>query len=138
MKATLQQPSAMWPLVACLTLLNLQELAHSSPATFSDANWSQLSGLPGAGSFVYAAVVDSSGNLYIGGNFGLVDNVLANYVAKWDGTNWSALGSGMNDTVVALAVSGTNLYAGGRFTRAGGNMVNFVAKWDGSNWSALG
>jgi len=55
MKATLQQRSAMWPLVACLTLLNLQELAHSSPATFSDANWSQLSGLPGAGSFVYAA-----------------------------------------------------------------------------------
>ena len=32
--------------------------------------------------------------------------------------NWSALGSGMNNTVYALAVSGTNVYAGGNFSSA--------------------
>ena len=49
----------------------------------------------------------------------------ANYIAKWDGSAWSALGSGMNSTVYALAVSGTNLYAGGAFTTAGGVPANY-------------
>ena len=43
-------------------------------------------------------------------------------IAKWDGSAWSALGSGMwgGNAVYALAVSGTDLYAGGDFTTAGG------------------
>jgi hypothetical protein len=61
-------------------------------------------------------VTDASGNLYIGGDFTTAGNVTANHVARWNGTNWSALGSGMNNTVVALAVSGGTLYAGGWFT----------------------
>ena len=45
----------------------------------------------------------------------------ANYIAKWNGSAWSALGSGMNGAVYALAVDGAgNLYAGGEFTTAGG------------------
>ena len=43
----------------------------------------------------------------------------ANYVAKWNGSAWSALGSGMNPYVNALAVSGSDLYAGGAFTQGG-------------------
>src|SRR5207302_484139 len=61
-----------------------------------------------------------------------------NYVAKWDGTSWSALGSGMNDAVHALAVSGSDLYVGGFFRTAGGGAANYIAKWNGSSWSALG
>ena len=37
--------------------------------TFSDANWISMGGIAGADSYVYAAVMDGSGNLYIGGNF---------------------------------------------------------------------
>ena len=88
--------------------------------TFTDANWVDIGGIGGAGDSVDAAVIDGSGNLYIGGFFTVVGNVKANYVAKWDGTNWSALGSGLSSYVYALAVSGTNLYAGGWFTAAGG------------------
>ncbi len=63
----------------------------------------------------------------------------ANNIAKWDGSAWSALGSGMNDAVHALAVDGSgNLVAGGSFTTAGGVSANHIAKWDGSAWSALG
>jgi len=83
--------------------------------------------------------VDSSDNLYAGGNFTTASSTTANYVAKWDGANWSALGAGMNANLRALAVdSSDNLYAGGNFTTASSTTVNYVARWDGANWSALG
>src|SRR5262249_12620255 len=46
----------------------------------------------------------------------------------WNGSSWSALGSGMNDTVAALAVSGSDLYAGGYFTTAGGKLSAYAAR----------
>ncbi len=51
---------------------------------------------------------------------------------------WSALGSGMNDAVKAIAVSGSDVYVGGEFTLAGGSSANRIAKWNGSSWSSLG
>jgi hypothetical protein len=74
---------------------------------------------------VYALAVDSAGSLYAGGLFTSASGVMAaNHIAKWDGTTWAALGSGMNDYWVnALAVDGAgNLYAGGQFTSAGGGL----------------
>jgi hypothetical protein len=107
--------------------------------TFSDADWVSLNpGLPGANGTVRALAVDGSGNVYAGGDFTFIGTVPANYIAKWDGSAWSALGSGMSDSVYALAVSGTNLYAGGYFDTAGGVPVGGIAKWDGIAWSALG
>jgi hypothetical protein len=106
--------------------------------TFSDANWISMGGLPGADRIVRAAVVDDSGNLYIGGEFEAVGETGANYIAKWNGSSWTALGSGMNSEVFALAASGSDLYAGGSFLTAGGSAANYIAKWNGSSWTALG
>jgi hypothetical protein len=77
-------------------------------------------------------------NLYAGGMFTNAGGVLANYIAQWNGSGWTALGSGMNDNVWALAVYGSNLVAGGQFSAAGGTPANRVAKWNGSSWDALG
>ena len=50
----------------------------------------------------------------------------ADYIAKWNGSAWSALGSNgsgdgaLNTDVDALAVSGSDLYVGGDFTDAAG------------------
>ena len=92
--------------------------------TFSDANWVSMGGFPGANGPVGAAVIDGSGNLYIGGNFNAVGNTLATCIAQWNGSSWSALGSGMSGGygVAVLAVSGSTLYAGGEFTTAGTNV----------------
>ena len=47
-------------------------------------------------SAVYAAAMDNAGNLYVGGDFTVAGDVPANNIAKWNGSSWSALGSGMN------------------------------------------
>src|SRR6266498_2009258 len=59
-------------------------------------------------------------------------------IAKWNGSSWLPLGSGINYPVSALAVSGSDVYAGGSFTIAGGVAASNIAKWNGSSWSALG
>jgi hypothetical protein len=111
--------------------------------TFSDANWVSLGGLPGVdptGTVDSLAVDTNAGLIYIAGTFDAVGTVIANNIAKWNGTEWSALGSGVSGgTVSALAADGAgNLYAGGTFTNAGGVAVNYIARWNGSVWSALG
>jgi hypothetical protein len=109
--------------------------------TFSDANWVSLNtSMPGTDGQVNAAVVDGSGNLYIGGQFTIAGGVIASNIANWNGSSWSALGSGMNNFVYALAVSGGTLYVGGAFTASGDGStnLNYVAQWNGSSWSALG
>ncbi len=106
--------------------------------TFSDANWISMGGIPGPNGLVFATVVAGSGDLYIGGYFTVVGDVIANSIAKWNGSNWMALGSGTDGAVSALAVSGSDVYAGGYFKKAGGSAANSIAKWDGSSWSALG
>jgi len=74
--------------------------------TFTDANWVS----PGsANGTITATAVDGSGNLYIGGSFSAVEGVNATNIAKWDGTNWTAL-AGLNGTVFALTAWGSNVY----------------------------
>src|SRR5438046_1901031 len=84
------------------------------------------------------ALAVSGSDIYAGGTFTTAGGSAANYIAKWDGSSWSALSSGMNLYVSALAVSGTDLYVGGGFNTAGGKVSGSIAKWDGSSWSALG
>jgi hypothetical protein len=105
---------------------------------FSDANWVSLGGMPGVDGIVCAAVVDNAGDLYVGGSFTIAGSVFANDVAEWNGSSWSALGSGISGSVSALAVSGNKLYVGGNFTMAGGVPANNLAQWNGSSWSAVG
>jgi hypothetical protein len=76
--------------------------------------------------------------LYAGGGFSTAGGVPVNDIAQWDGTSWSALGSGVDGLVYAMTVSGTDLYVGGLFGHAGGVSASSIAKWDGSSWSALG
>jgi hypothetical protein len=79
-----------------------------------------------------------SGDSYAGG-------IPVNNIAKWNGSEWTPLGDGVNDTgdpscagVRAIAVNGSDIYVGGRFAKAGNVSANNIAKWDGTNWSALG
>jgi hypothetical protein len=90
---------------------------------------------------------DGSGSaLYAAGRIGASRGVQLNNVAKWDGSQWSALGGGIPlsavESIWALEVfddgSGPALYVGGIFSSAGGNPANGLAKWDGSGWTPIG
>jgi hypothetical protein len=109
-------------------------------AEWNGTSWSPLgSGISVGEGFceVYALAV-SGGTLYAGGLFTAAGGIAATNIAEWNGTNWSALGSGISGVVFALASSGSTLYAGGNFNTAGSNPVNCIAQWNGTNWSPLG
>jgi hypothetical protein len=79
--------------------------------------------------------------IYIGGSFTTASGDTRNRIAIHNpiGDTYTALSTGMNGTVWAIAIGPDgSVYAGGEFTTAGGTTVNYVAKWNGSAWSALG
>lgn len=132
------------------TLLAQQEISFGpngepvfspkSDTAEEDGYWSdEFPGPPGVAGDVYAVTVDASNNIYIGGNFTAVYGTAATNIAKWDGTEWSALGSGMNNLITGLTIDGNGtVYAGGWFSASGENPVSYIAKWDGIEWSAVG
>jgi len=77
--------------------------------------------------------------LVAGGTFTTAGGVNASRIARWNGTAWSPLGTGMNSSVEALAVlPNGDLVAGGSFTTAGGVTASRIARWNGTAWSPLG
>lgn len=91
------------------------------------------------------AVVSFRGELIAGGRFSVSGTAGPANVARFDGTSWHRLGSGIPGgtsasyaEVNALAVHNGDLIVAGQFLQAGGITVNHVARWDGSAWSALG
>ena len=110
-------------------------------AKWNGTAWSSLGAgtANGMNSYVGVLVVAGNGDVYAGGLFTQAGGVAANGVAKWNGTTWSPLGTGVGGGVYALAVAvNGDVYAGGGFTQAGGGAANYVAKWDGTAWSPLG
>jgi hypothetical protein len=106
----------------------------------NSAGWSSLG--YGANGTVSALAAGPSGGVYVGGSFTAVTNlsstVTANRIALWDGSSWSALGTGMSSgSVTAIFVDGGDVYVGGSFTTAGSVTARGIAKWNGT-WSALG
>ena len=85
------------------------------------------------------AIAVSGSTVYVGGSFATAGGLPASLVAKWNGTTWTNLGTGIQGaSVYALAVIGTRLYVGGQFTMAGGLSATNVACWDGSFWTTMG
>jgi hypothetical protein len=77
--------------------------------------------------------------VYAGGSFTASGATAVTNVARWDGTKWDPLLTGLNGTVYALTADKSgNVYAGGSFTAAGGVATSNVAKWNGVAWTALG
>ncbi len=121
---------------------NVGDVNTSNIAKWNGSEWSALgSGIPGGQGGCQVcqviAIAVRGSDVYVGGYFGAAGGVTAPNIAKWNGSEWSALGSGLGYYVLSLAVSGTDVYAGGTFTTAGGVSANQIARWNGSQWSPL-
>ena len=90
-----------------------------------------------------------NGNLYVGGDFTVVDvgiNTPMNYVSYWNGL-WNQLtggggGNGTNGSVNAIASDGSDIYVGGNFslvdyTGIVGTTAYYIAYWNGGVWNLL-
>ncbi len=115
-------------------------------AKWNGTSWSELgtgsNALINSGSFntIESIAADNSGNIYAAGEFINING--KQYVAKWNGTNWTELGFGTNAlnanaNIYSILVDHIgNVYAAGDFTNSGNS--RYVAKWDGTSWSELG
>ena len=120
------------------TAVGTQSASHI--AVWDGTYWSALRGpsqLDGAVNGAVSAIAARGDcGVYVGGTFHYAGNIVANNVAHFDGSRWNPLGSGLEGSVMTLAVApdGT-LYAGGDFFGAG---FYYLAKWDGTAWSPVG
>lgn len=116
-----------------------------SVAKWNGSSWSTMAGGLGSGSNVYALAVYDDGTgpaLYAGGYFTTAMGAPADFLARWNGSNWLPLASPIGGIVKSLCVfddgAGPALFAAGFFLDAGGASASRIARWNGSSWSALG
>jgi len=92
------------------------------------------------------ATLTAGTDLYVSGDFTQVGGVAANGIARFDGSAWHALGTGLGQGPPGMS-SGQGgqmamidgiLYVSGYFGSAGGVPALDVASWDGTSWHSLG
>ncbi|MCI0449264.1 MAG: T9SS type A sorting domain-containing protein [Chlorobi bacterium] len=113
---------AVFTVLACLPVLNSQ-------------TWAPIG--PGFTNGFVSCVVVYNGELVAGGSFTLAGFTSVNRIAKWNGSSWSALGSGLNDFAQTMELFNGNLWVGGNFTTAGNQSAPYVCRWNGSAWLPL-
>lgn len=123
-------------------------LTYWDGSAFNPVGTVELSGGTPA-TIIRSIVFDAKGSLIVGGNFTNAGGVAnADYIAKWNGSVWEALGTGTNGNVYDVfirkhdgSVTGTKLnqiYVTGEFTTAGGlTLADRAAVWDNGAWQPL-
>jgi hypothetical protein len=112
-------------------------------ARWNGTTWSGLlSGTVGINSPAVVTTIALSGtDVLVGGFFSNAGGVPgANNIARWDGTQWHAVGgaNAISGLVYDIAISGTDVYVGGIFFNAGGvTGADNIARWNGTTWSGL-
>jgi hypothetical protein len=131
------------PILASGLMSALIVAQGSGVAAAASGGWNHLGdgGGPSLAAFngaVYALNADNPGVLYAGGAFtDAGGHANADYVARWDGARWSALGgSRLNGAVKAIAYHGGKVFVGGEFSHAGPSGPAHLAVWNGSAWGA--
>lgn len=113
-------------------------------ARWDGAQWSTAGQSPGPqdGLLFIGDLEVFGGALIAGGRFSLTDieGGTTYHIAQWNGTAWSALGTGISrsTSVSALDVFGNSLVVGGNFQKAGATDARSIALWNGTTWSAMG
>jgi len=119
---------------------NFAALNTSCIARWNDAAWNEVGpgGIPG----VVYALGTYNNELYAGGPyFTLAGGVPVNEIARWNGTTWSAAGSGIGLNVGSIATFkeyNNELYAGGYFSIMDGDSIKSISRYNGAIWNSVG
>ena len=101
-----------------------------------DIYWESGYNLPGLDHWVRASVIYKD-LLIVGGSFLHADDERVDYLAAWDGKDWSAFGNA-NGGISCLFENEGNLYVAGAFDEIAGVSANRIAMWNGQEWLPLG
>ncbi len=112
--------------------------AYNYVAEYTDAHIRYIGGMDWWVNTLVGFNDGSGPQLYAGGWFSRAGDGYRLRVARYDGRNWSNVGSGFDQTVHALAVYGTALYVGGKFHNSGNTQTRYIARWNGSTWEEVG
>src|SRR4051794_12046035 len=125
----------------CAAVLGLglvTAMSGATPATWEHVGTGATPATASLNGAVNALDADAPGGLLVGGAFrdagGVAD---ADFVARWNGSAWSALGATpLGGAVNAIAARNGKIYVGGLFKDAGGNPnADYLAVWDGQRWA---
>ncbi|MEK6676603.1 MAG: hypothetical protein AABZ47_13240 [Planctomycetota bacterium] len=83
------------------------------------------------------AFAEHAGQLVAAGDFTRIRGIEANGVARLDGTQWKALGSGLDLPIRALGVHNGELLAAGSFSGPGSSGNSDLVRWDGLAWQDI-
>lgn len=117
---------------------NAGGVANADGIAKYDGAWAAL-GTPPNATDVRSLAIDHAGFLYAGGSFTIIGGVTVNFIARWNGSGWSPLSSGLDNTADAIVpfTDGT-IGVGGTFTTAGGiTLPDRMAIWNGTAWVAF-
>lgn len=93
----------------------------------------------GAGSRINSVAIAPNGYIFVTGLFSSIGGVAATNAAYHDGSNWNAMGTGLNAEGLTVKVAPDGqAYFGGLFTSADGVVAYYIARWDGSSFHSIG
>jgi hypothetical protein len=117
----------------------------AAAGTWSVFGGSGVDNLAGDNVYVLDLALLPNDDIVVAGLFDTAGVSTVNSIARWDGTQWHALGDGLTTAagdpaqVEALAVAENgDLFAGGNFAQSGTQPLARLARWDGSGWSSVG
>ncbi len=85
--------------------------------------------------FAPTAAAGTAGELLVGGAFTQRGTQVLNRIARWNGSRWFALGSGLSSFVLAIEYGSQGIYASTLDEGTGSRFV--LGKWNGTAWTEL-